>query len=83
MTSTTTSPWTMKEFLYLDNLFMAICSGTPDEPDHKMALRVHKKIIKMKPNAHNQCDICGKKFNTALGFHRHYPLCLERGIISK
>lgn len=26
---------------------------------------------------HNQCDLCLKQFRTALGFHRHYPKCLE------
>ncbi len=27
---------------------------------------------------HNKCDICDKKFATALGFHKHYPLCLRK-----
>lgn len=25
---------------------------------------------------HNQCERCGKKFRTALGFHKHYIWCL-------
>ena len=25
---------------------------------------------------HNQCDLCDKKFETALGFHKHYVWCL-------
>lgn len=27
---------------------------------------------------HNQCDICLKKFQTAIGFHRHYPNCVDK-----
>jgi len=27
---------------------------------------------------HNQCDICFKQFDTALGFHHHYPSCLDK-----
>lgn len=27
---------------------------------------------------HNQCEICLKKYRTALGFHKHYPKCLEK-----
>lgn len=24
---------------------------------------------------HNHCDFCHKDFRTAIGFHRHYPMC--------
>jgi len=27
---------------------------------------------------HNRCDICNKKFKTALGFHRHYIFCIDK-----
>lgn len=29
---------------------------------------------------HNQCDICLKKFDTALGFHQHYPRCVRNNL---
>ena len=29
---------------------------------------------------HNQCDICFKLFSTAIGFHRHYPQCVQKEI---
>lgn len=37
-----------------------------------------KKIIE-----HNQCDLCYKKFKTALGFHQHYPECVSRNYRKK